>query len=934
MALPLLPASISSAAENFNDDDVTWIGTEEEYKKTLEAFFDDGLRKVPVGDRVEDGSLINIKYGLATSAGRFAAQPIYDKIEAEYLPVTEDIKTTETIFVDGYVQATRDGKMGLLDTKGKEVIPCKYDAVGLPVEGISRIIKKSGKVYYLGYWSLELGKEIVAPKKYIVSGADATAAGFPQGYEALSRSAEWSYVDDASDFYKNQSASRFAAQYDFNGGYALVPTGKEEAVTQTAPEGYKTKDTKAYLIYAQIIDKKGKEILKGGPFPYRYGAKYPQAGPYMVYQKLSTKKLTLNTDTAGKVTFNSHLESGVVGSKGIIIPAQYHGGIRGNSATGWTPADANMQIIPEFSLVMTAKDVYGGKKEDSARFGVVNLSNETIIPFEGAYEWFQYNSENKVFTGKYVYRPDGTKIPKSNLAGYDESGNLLVANGYFTLRDEERYHNIGVVSIKTGKAYTHKNLYSKHQVMAYESSSNVSANGTLWVNKGSFNDFKWGLVNLQGKVLLPFKYEDVNCGTSWEMEKNGYALVKKKGRWGMVDTKGKEILPCKYKHISETGEGYLSLWDISDKHGIFSLGTRKIMIPCVYPNIIDMRAAIAGTVPVTIGKSLQALVDDKGKEITPAYLYINSPQRGVFSNSNNDSVGPDGRIVFPRSANLAMYKGKQEFIGDVLTLVVKDGKVGYVGASRLVRAGQDLSTTPPVKPDPMPRLNSEVKYYMVDYPGKQVYKKGEAFEIDGLIAHTEDTDGVRKVLDNSKMYFMVSGTVKVTDGYQFTSAGDKVMECYYDGVKTGFSITIKVLDPASVGDLLDNGTYTISVYGKNLRLVDGYMEISDTKPAQKVTIELVNYDADRGPMYYVMTEDGEYIAQPSSTSGDQLITSHVPHPWRINKYSSFCTIRDYGKQKLLVNASGQKSSNGTKIIVWSSTGSAPDNAKLIFTSIK
>jgi hypothetical protein len=933
MIWPPMQVTALGAEKNYNDDDVTWIGTKNEFTKTLETFFDAGLRKVPVGERADNGSLINMKYGLVDSAGAFIAQPVYDKIEAEYLPVEvskinhyDDINTAETIFVDGYVQATRNGKMGLLNTLGKEVIPCNYDAVGLPVEGISRIIKKSGKVSYLGYWNLELGKEIVAPNKYVVSGADATAAGYPQGYEALNRSAEWSYTDEASDYYKNQNDKRLAAQFDFNGGYALVPTGKVETVSQTYA-GNKSKNVVAYLVYAQVIDKKGKEILSGGPYPYRYGAKYPQAGPYMVYQKLSTKKLKLNTDAGDTVTFNSHLESGVVGEKGIIIPAQYHGGIRGNAATGWSPADANMQIIPESSLVMTAKDVYEGKKEASARFGVVNFSNKTIIPFENAYEWFKYNSENKLFTGNYVYRSDGTKIPKSDLAAYDDTGNLIVANGYFILCDENRYHYKGNVSLETGKAYTHENLHSDFR-------SNVSVSGTLWVNKGSNNKPKWGLVNLKGKVLLPFEYEVAGASDNWEMKKGAYATVKKNGRWGMVDTTGKEILPCKYKSISETGEGFLSLRDNSDKYGIFSLFTRKISIPCIYQGNIDMRAVIAGTVPVKIGNSLWALVDDKGKEITPAYLYMSSPDRGLFSNSNRDSLGPDGRIVFPRNANLAMYKGKQVFIGEDLTLVVKDGKVGYVNASRMAREGQTLPTTPYGKTDPMPSMNAYEKYYMVDYPEKQVYKKGEAFEIKGFIAHTEDTDGVRKVLDNSKIYFMVSGTVKVSDGYKFTMAGNKVMECYYDGVKTGFSITVKVLDPSSVGDLLDNGTYTISVYGKNLKLVNGYMELSDTKPAQKFTIDLVNYSDDRGPMYYVMTEDGEYIMQPTSKDGAQLATSHVPHPWRINKYSSFCTIRDYGNQKLIVNASGKKSSNGTKIIVWSHTGSAPDNAKLVFTPVK
>lgn len=79
---------------------------------------------------------------------------------------------------------------------------------------------------------------------------------------------------------------------------------------------------------------------------------------------------------------------------------------------------------------------------------------------------------------------------------------------------------------------------------------------------------------------------------------------------------------------------------------------------------------------------------------------------------------------------------------------------------------------------------------------------------------------------------------------------------------------------------------------------------------------------------------GRYLAQESSSDGDQLVVSNTSHVWRINRYSEFTAIRDYGKQKLVVNASGKKSSNGTKIIVWSHTGSAPDNGKLTFAPVK
>jgi hypothetical protein len=37
-----------------------------------------------------------------------------------------------------------------------------------------------------------------------------------------------------------------------------------------------------------------------------------------------------------------------------------------------------------------------------------------------------------------------------------------------------------------------------------------------------------------------------------------------------------------------------------------------------------------------------------------------------------------------------------------------------------------------------------------------------------------------------------------------------------------------------------------------------------------------------------------------------------------------------GKQQLLVNASGNKSANGTKVVVWTGKGSAPENAKIVF----
>ncbi len=930
--VPQFTVTASAATKNFNDEDVTWIGKEKEFTKTLKSMFDNGLRLVPVGDMQTDGTLKNVKYGLVDSSGKFAAEPIYDEIKAYYIPVKEENEQplTETIFVDGYTQAVRNGKMGLLDTKGKEVIPCQYDAVGLPVEGISRIIKKSGNKYYLGYWNLNKGEEIVKPNKYPVSDYDATAAGTPANYEALSRSAEWEYADDASDYYKS-IGKRTVVQYDFNGGYALVPTGKVEYVDLTKGQSnYNSGKCEAYLIYAQVIDTNGKEILSGGPYPYRYNGIYPQSGPYMIYHQLKKEKLSLNKG-GGTISFNQYLVAGVVGKKGVVIKAQYHAGIRGNSATGWFPADANMQIIANQNLFIVAKDVSGGKKEGGARRGVVNINNKTVIPFEMDYEFgLEYDSVNQIFMADYFYKPDGSKIPKSDKAIYDEQTfKIIMDNGYFHLYDKGNH--VGVASIKTGKAYTHKNLTTSFTFDWWNYFSTVSVSDTIWMTQADkAGNRKWGLVNLQGKIILPFEYEKV-ITNQWAKAKDGYAIVVKDGREGLVDTKGKVVVPCKYWSVGVVGDYYVVSDDPGGKaiYGLIDRKTGKTTIPISNQGF---RAMIDNTFVVEVGESLFTLMSGKGEVLSPYYLNMSAAGRGLFYNSNYDFIGPDGKIVFPRNAKLGQYNGDKVYFDDDLTIVVKDGKVGYINASRLARKGK-IPKVSSIKFDPLP-MNSGLKYYLINYPTKQVYKIGEAFEIKGFILHSEDVDGTRKLLDHSKIHFMISDSVKVTDGYKFTTAGVKSMSCYYDGKSTGISFQVMILDPAKTGDLLENGTYTISVNGKYLKIVMGYIELWDTKPADKFTVKLVNYSEDRGPQYVIMTEDGGYLAQPSSSQGDQLVIRSYPHHWRINKYSNFATIRDYGKQQMLVNASGASNKNGTKITIWPYTGSAPEHGKLTFTPVK
>lgn len=261
-----------------------------------------------------------------------------------------------------------------------------------------------------------------------------------------------------------------------------------------------------------------------------------------------------------------------------------------------------------------------------------------------------------------------------------------------------------------------------------------------------------------------------------------------------------------------------------------------------------------------------------------------------------------------------------------------DDLIGF----RVVRGDEIPRITPPADPPG----HAWEGYFLMNGPNKTVYKVGEGFDPADLLVHYQDQYGYRKVINNAELGFFTAGTVELTQGRPFTSEGVKKIEIRHNGQEvkwaqgTSFFEVKVIAEDGKDSKILDSGNYYMQVFDKYIYPVAAsgifYMELSDKKPDKPYAVKLVNYDEERGAEYTI-SYDGTYVAQPSSKDGDQLQTVNlVPHRWRINQYSSFCTIRDYGKQQLLVNASGAKSNNGTKVTVWSYTGSAPEHGKIQF----
>ncbi len=57
---------------------------------------------------------------------------------------------------------------------------------------------------------------------------------------------------------------------------------------------------------------------------------------------------------------------------------------------------------------------------------------------------------------------------------------------------------------------------------------------------------KWGVIELHGKIILPFEYEHLKAIGGYLKEPKGYLGAKKNGKYGLIDYQGKEQIPFEY----------------------------------------------------------------------------------------------------------------------------------------------------------------------------------------------------------------------------------------------------------------------------------------------------------------------------------------------------------------------------------------------------
>ncbi len=667
MLIGMLPtASFATGTQNTSENEPVYLGTEAEYQTAFDTMFDEnGLRKIQVGFKSNNG-ILNEKFGLVNKYGNFVAQPIYDEIklyvfydDLGYYGVT----ILPTYFIGGYTQAKRDGKMGLINTRGEEVIPCQYDFVALPSEGMCRVLNKvpGTDSWYLGYWSLEQNKEVVKPNKYITKEQNTKIGG--------------TYSS------KKKAAGDYLAVNDFIEGHALVFTAQEKNVTW---DSYR----------ATIIDKNGKDVLGKTYFIYSYGNtydNYPQKGPYLSFQEPITIKNRTFTKIDDKdwkqiLTFNTYA-TGLAGPSGVLIKPTYTTGINASPGeVSFFINHAKFQINTKTKTILTEKD-YRPDKLYGTGYGVIDFNGKVLIPFEGG-ELFYNEKENVYSGGSRLYTTSYKKLV------YDGSG-ISFTNGYVNAfkysgayNTKESYQPVEYYYVKPDGSYfnvTQKFNWSVKEGYwpGYEY-SDFSTTGYAWIQNKDRT--KWGLIDFSGKTILPFQFDDVDYG-SWTLDQNGYAVVEQNGKKGLVNTDGKLVVPCSYSIFSSPSEGtpVVLVENDSDKVGIADIKTGKFIVPVAYDSIGSFKnmGQVVHTyfeMGVYYAKkdNKTYLIDKNGKEVFSTTENFYEAIDGLY-HLNDGYCDNRGRLIFPD------YLGLSTNLEDIdsFTIYVKDGKVYRSSANYL-----------------------------------------------------------------------------------------------------------------------------------------------------------------------------------------------------------------------------------------------------------
>lgn len=347
-----------------------------------------------------------------------------------------------------------------------------------------------------------------------------------------------------------------------------------------------------------------------------------------------------------------------------------------NEKFGFVDKMGNMIVPAKYDDVADFKEgrawVANRGEDDQYRCGYIDLEGKEVIPIK--YKVSSVEGANKIsFSEGLAAVPMRTDNYDSPIYGYiDKMGNEVIPAKFSIAGDFKN----GIASVdldkyidKTGKLLSNNDLKTHDEIVIFS------------------QDEKMGLKHLNGKIVVPCKYDIVQNFSE------GMAAVCEETLWGYVDSLGNNIIPCLYRSINYYDNGVMDDWgeygspdEANDFHEGLVLVMRNRM--AVFFN--------------KQGKTVIPFVYKRAKDFSEGFAAVKTTQKWGF-------VDKEGNNVIPcRYDTVASFK-------EGLAAAVKNGKCGYVNAN-----GQEIVPFIFDKPEDYEPLNDF-------HEGLAIVKKNGAF---------------------------------------------------------------------------------------------------------------------------------------------------------------------------------------------------------------
>ena len=252
----------------------------------------------------------------------------------------------------------------------------------------------------------------------------------------------------------------------------------------------------------------------------------------------------------------------------------------------------------------------------NGKYGVVNINQEVLIPFEYDDIKTIYKSATKC-SSLYIVKKNGLW----GLSDSEDKGNLVFRPEYKRI---DTYYSIGLHYIEIVKENDLRGLYyvkdrkllipikydAISSVSGYlRTKSNKKGNGKTYFKV--YLNGKKGILDKAGKILIPVDYQEINF--AYDLKGIETIIAKKNNKYGLINLENTTTLDFKYERIESLALKRVAITK-KGKVGLANING-KILLRPKYDDIgyyynLEKKARI-------VKKGLYGFIDDNGKIIEP-----------------------------------------------------------------------------------------------------------------------------------------------------------------------------------------------------------------------------------------------------------------------------------------------------------------------------